>query len=317
MSRAGYNPKGAIQLQETFLRLSKGQNTNWLTGLFASHPPSQERVDANKATALKLNAKGEIKQKIYQQKTAHLRKTAPAYKNYENAVLLLKKKEYKQSLRLLDKAIAIEPKEAFFHGTKGDIFFKKQQFNSALNAYDRAIYLNHNYFYFYERRGLVHKQLGNQQTAMQDFKKSSDLLPTAISYKELGQLALNQGDTVNAKQYFLKASSSKSTAGKSALISFIKLDVSQNPQKYIQVRWKKNTKNTAAFTIYNVSPLPLYNISLKANFYNDKGKKYYVPINLNDAIGPKKAIVISIGNRTIRAEYQHTIKIDVVSAKIL
>jgi beta-barrel assembly-enhancing protease len=43
MKAAGYDPSAAITLQETFLRLSEGRRQNWLEGLFASHPPSQER----------------------------------------------------------------------------------------------------------------------------------------------------------------------------------------------------------------------------------------------------------------------------------
>ncbi|MCH8073465.1 MAG: M48 family metallopeptidase, partial [Proteobacteria bacterium] len=47
MSEAGYDPQGAIALQQTFVRLSEDRATDWLSGLFASHPPSQERVEAN------------------------------------------------------------------------------------------------------------------------------------------------------------------------------------------------------------------------------------------------------------------------------
>ena len=60
MSAAGYDPQGAIALQETFVRLSEGRESDWLNGLFASHPPSQERVDANKRTAATLPVGGEI-----------------------------------------------------------------------------------------------------------------------------------------------------------------------------------------------------------------------------------------------------------------
>ena len=85
MAKAGYDPAAAIQLQETFVRLSQGHQSNWLEGLFASHPPSQERVNANKATAKKLGVKGVLNGKIYQQKIAHLKKTAPAYEKYAQA----------------------------------------------------------------------------------------------------------------------------------------------------------------------------------------------------------------------------------------
>ena len=46
MSLAGYDTQGAVTLQKTFVRLSEGKQQDWLDGLFASHPPSQRRVDA-------------------------------------------------------------------------------------------------------------------------------------------------------------------------------------------------------------------------------------------------------------------------------
>ena len=48
MKQAGYDPAAAISLQETFVRLSEGRRPGWLEGLFASHPPSQERVETVK-----------------------------------------------------------------------------------------------------------------------------------------------------------------------------------------------------------------------------------------------------------------------------
>ena len=47
MQRAGYDPRGAVTLQETFLRMSGNKQSSWFEGLFASHPPSQERLGLN------------------------------------------------------------------------------------------------------------------------------------------------------------------------------------------------------------------------------------------------------------------------------
>ena len=59
MAAAGYNPYGAVELQKTFVKLSKesGQQRNFFSDLFASHPPSQERVNKNVEHA-KLYPKG-------------------------------------------------------------------------------------------------------------------------------------------------------------------------------------------------------------------------------------------------------------------
>ena len=51
MSRAGYDPKGAVELQQTFVELNDNKQPDFLRGLFASHPPSAERLIANQAHA--------------------------------------------------------------------------------------------------------------------------------------------------------------------------------------------------------------------------------------------------------------------------
>ena len=48
MAAAGYDPAAAITLQEKFVALSQGRTTGWIEGLFASHPPSTERVAKNR-----------------------------------------------------------------------------------------------------------------------------------------------------------------------------------------------------------------------------------------------------------------------------
>src|SRR5262245_32626946 len=49
MKAAGYDLQAAVSLQELFVRkFSEGKEQDWMTGLFASHPPSPERVEANK-----------------------------------------------------------------------------------------------------------------------------------------------------------------------------------------------------------------------------------------------------------------------------
>ena len=63
MKLAGYDPSGAVSLQETFVRLSQqdgAKKQGWLEGLFASHPPSAERVEQNKRTTEELGRGGEI-----------------------------------------------------------------------------------------------------------------------------------------------------------------------------------------------------------------------------------------------------------------
>src|SRR5690349_1621524 len=63
MKLAGYDPWGAVTLQETFVRLSESSGAkqqSWMEGLFASHPPSTERVEKNKQAAAELGRGGDV-----------------------------------------------------------------------------------------------------------------------------------------------------------------------------------------------------------------------------------------------------------------
>jgi predicted Zn-dependent protease len=113
MAKAGYEPDGAVELQQVFVKLSEGRQTDFLRGLFASHPPSIKRVQANIAKAQTL-PRGQRYKARYQTAIAQLRKDANAYKAAEAGAAALKKKDGKATLNELDRAIAIQPGEASF-----------------------------------------------------------------------------------------------------------------------------------------------------------------------------------------------------------
>ena len=88
MKAAGYDLQAAVALQELFVRkFSSGQEQDWMTGLFASHPPSPERVEANKRTMAELGGPGgDLGADRYRAGIANLLKDAPAYAKYDQAV---------------------------------------------------------------------------------------------------------------------------------------------------------------------------------------------------------------------------------------
>ncbi len=179
MVRAGYDPYAAVSLQETFVRLSEGKSPGWLEGLFASHPPSQERVDANRLLAKELYRPGLVKkERIFKQKIAYLIKTKPAYDKESEAYREIKAKNYQQAMKLTNEAINIENNEALFYALKGDIYSLQEKEKSAILEYTHAIGLDSEFFYYYLRRGMVYKGLGDKQKAKLDLEKSLHLLPT-------------------------------------------------------------------------------------------------------------------------------------------
>ncbi|VAW97309.1 Putative Zn-dependent protease aq_972 [hydrothermal vent metagenome] len=189
MVKAGYDPSAAVKLQETFVRLSEGKKPGWVEGMFASHPPSAERVAANKVLA-KQYAKAGLKTgtKIYNRKIARLKRSKQAYEDYNKAGAALKKKNYKEATKLINKAIKKEDRESLFYAFKGDIFEVQKKYSKAIPLYDQAIYLNPDLFYFYLRRGTSYKALNKKAKAKKDLTKSMALLPTKQAQQALKEL---------------------------------------------------------------------------------------------------------------------------------
>ncbi len=189
MVKAGYDPHAAVKLQQTFVRLSEGKQANWLEGLFASHPPSPQRVEENRKYAKQLSRPGLFTGKaIYQKKIAGIKANKAAYKDFAEARKALKNKNYQQALSLADKAIAKERREGFFYALKGDIYQAKKDYPAAIKQYNKAVTQNQNLFYFYLQRGLTHKAAGNKTKARQDLEKSNRLLPTKLATDALRAL---------------------------------------------------------------------------------------------------------------------------------
>lgn len=234
LKRAGYNPNAAITLQETFVRLSEGRRTHWLEGLFASHPPSQERVEANIKTARELGETGEINEQRYTQKLAYLKSKQEAYTAFDQANTLARQNESKSAMARLEDAIGIEPRDARFYGLRGDIFLMQENYLAATEEFNKALSIDDHYYEYYLGRGIARLKLGKNREARGDLERSNQLLPTAIASNLLGQMSLAAGDLVTAKQYFGTAMSGSGRVGEQARDAFIRLDLPDNPDRYLE-----------------------------------------------------------------------------------
>ncbi len=175
MVRAGYDPQAAVELQKTFLRLSQEQRTTWLGGLFASHPPSQERIDANEKTASQYPRGGYLGIQEYEIQLEHLIQTKPAYEALDNGyVALIEKKDPIEALRLAQEGIALEPKEAHLYNLAGKANKALGKTSNAISDFEKATQLNPHYFDFPLQLGLVEQKLGRAVTT-----RTSPLIPKA------------------------------------------------------------------------------------------------------------------------------------------
>lgn len=297
MSRAGYDPAAAIGLQQTFVRLSQGRESNWLTGLFASHPPSQERVDANRQTAATLPAGGELGTERYRQSLAPLLADREAYQAYDEGRNALQQGDTDLALALADKALRLQPGEPLFHSLRGDIRFKQQRYDDAVINYDRAIARDSQYFHYYLQRGLAKKQLGDTSQAKVDLEKSNAFLPNAPAQEALGQFALDQGDTLRAKQLFASAAQSNSAVGQQARQAYIRLDMVENPHKYLPVSLALDRGGYVVILVQNNSGLSVTNIVTTLQFLDNSGRLRRVSVNVPGVLrqDEQRQVVTGVG----------------------
>ncbi len=294
MSRAGYDPQGAVELQRTFVKLSEGKNQSGLSALFASHPASQERVDNNIAMLQNLPQGGYKGEQAFNQSMAHLKATAPAYKAYDDGRKALGKGEDGKAKQHALKAIQLEPKEALFYTLTGDIAAKNKLYKQAQQQYTQSITLNPNFFYAYLQRGQVGYQLKQDTTAKQDLEKSLTLLPTGNAYFVLGNLAERQGDIEQAKTYYAKVASNKGKVGIAAYKALLNLDFTQNPSKYIKLRLGKTQQGSIAAEISNPTPQNVGAIQLIVQFTNSKGQVQQVSRQFTATVAAGKKALMNL-----------------------
>lgn len=188
MAAAGYDPQAAVELQKIFLQLETGQSSNWAGGLFASHPPSQDRLEDNQATAKKLNAGGQWKRSEYAEKVARLKRSVPAYEAETKGFAALKKGDAQAALQAANQAIQIEGNEAKFYSLRGMAYLKANNVPKALENFNQAVTKNPYYFLPYLQRGLLYKALNQPEKAKSDLAASIKLLPTETAEKAYAQL---------------------------------------------------------------------------------------------------------------------------------
>ena len=267
MAQAGYDPQGAVTLQEAFVRLSEGRSQNWLEGLFSSHPPSMERVQNNRALVAQLRSEGFtdgiLGEESYRQRTARLMETKPAYDAFDEAYNHLRNDRVEQAEARLAEAIAMVPQEARFYGLQADIALMQRRYGAAVESYNQAIARDENYFDYYLGRGLAYSRQGNRARAQSDLQASVDLLPTALAMNELGTMALQANNRGAAKQYFEMAATAPGALGEQARNSFLQLDVPDNPATYVQAQALAASDGRIIIRVTNRAPVTLTQVALE------------------------------------------------------
>ena len=273
MAMAGYDLNAAVELQQLFVELSNNQQSNWLQGLFASHPPSPARVEANREHVIGFTSTGNYRGKAdFQKHMKYLLSKSTAYNSQDKAVALIAKKNLSSAMTEIDKALKAEPNEALFYATKGDIYSAQGKDSLALKQYEKSVALFPEQFSSYLKKGVANEKLGNLEQAKKDFSRSAQLLPTSVAELGLGNIAQLQGDQRNAIRHFEKASQAEGNNGKSARINLAKLELPSQPEKYLKIKHSLSKNRTLQAYAENHSEVTVIEIEVESTVTDATGK---------------------------------------------
>ena len=208
MVKAGYNPEGAVKLQEYFYsELERGKNPMFVEGLFRTHPFSKERLDNARARVADRYPNTvripnyTFNETIFLQKTARLREVQKAYDLADEGDKMLKEKRYGEALAKYEAAAAREPGQAPFPASIGRVHLIRKEYAAAETALRRAVRLDSEFFEPHLLLGALHYQKNEHRQAIPELSRSMDLLPTKQGAAMLSKSYEAIGDGENARKY--------------------------------------------------------------------------------------------------------------------
>jgi predicted Zn-dependent protease len=318
MVRAGYDPAAAVELQETFVELAEDRQTNWLQGLFASHPPSPQRVKANRAMLAQLgNPGGEMGRERYAKKIARLQRTQPAYEAYDEARKALKNEQLGTALRKVNEAIQVEPDEAVFYGLRGEIRTAQKDNKGALRDLDKAVALNPDYYRPLLQRGITRQAAGDEAGAARDLQRSLALLPTAEGYLGLGVVAESRGQRKQAVEYLRKAARSQSGTGQRAGLRLAKLDLESNPSSYLSARLGLTRSGYLVVSVQNRAQVPVEGVVVAVGQRSSGGLRRTRALRLNRVVAPGKTVQVATDIGPVSVDSARKLGVTVTAAKLV
>ena len=253
MAKAGYDVQGAVELQEKFVELSQSRQAGFLDNLFASHPPSTQRVTENRARVASFS-KGERYRERYQKAIAQLKKDAPAYQAETAAKKALAEKQGREAIKHLNKAVAHQPDEGHFWELRGHAWKMLEEHENAQKAYTTAIKKNDKFFSPYLARGVLLYERGQRTAAERDLRRSYELLPTPTASYYLGELSLQGKQYDQANSYFKLAAQSGGELGVQSRQKLQALQLQMQPQTFLTVTPAVSRSGYLLVKVANTSP---------------------------------------------------------------
>ena len=245
---------------------------------------------------------------------AQTMKAKPAYDAYDAGRKALKSKNADLALEKANEAIRLLPGEAHFHALRGDAFLVKKQLPAATDAYTEAIARNDGFFYYYLQRGLIAENRKQDGRARQDLETSVRLLPTGAAYYALGNIASRAQNLDAARQYYAKAAGSEGEIGRAAGLALMRLELPQNPGKYIRTQAGLDARGMLVVAVGNATPVPVTGISIAIQYVDAQGRLQDMQRNYPGTLAAGQQAQVATGLGPFQNANQF--KVALVSARI-
>ncbi len=312
MAQAGYDLEGAVELQETFVSLSKDRATSFLSALFASHPPSMKRVEANRIKARTLPG-GDRGRTRFQTAIRQLKKDEPAYEAAEKAKEALKKDDPRSALSSLDKAVSLQPDEFSFWVLRGKAWEALDKKDNVDKAFSTAIRKNRGHFSGYLERGILRHDNGERAKGLADIKLSYALLPTPAASYYLGEAEMSAKNYEKAEDYFYLAANARGNIGGLSRKSLQIVQQQLYPERYISAELVFNPAGEIVVGLTNNATVSIAYIQLQIRY-----EGMLKTIIWKDKIQPKSRVMVPSGIGGIKAltTRQEFPKVRIIAARI-
>lgn len=203
LARSGYSVNGAVGLQQVFMnKLGEGSRSDWMTGLFQTHPFSVDRLQANKNYIAKRypgadRSFGEDSG-AYQKSIASLVKTRDAYRLYDQAKVAEQNGQIDLAVEMYHKAMQQAPDHGLLLTSLGMAYLRKEDLVPARRYLIKAVNADPDYFQSRMGLGYIYLANGRSVDAAKHLAESVKLLPTVQGTFLLAEAEADQGHSRKA-----------------------------------------------------------------------------------------------------------------------
>lgn len=202
MVRSGYNPEGMIELTKILKSLNK-RHPGLVEVMFSTHPPSQERfqsaIEQVQSYPAKYHSQERLYKQSFQQKTASIRHTQPAYAKMDEALEMVRSEDRKtKGLELLVQASKEAPNQALIWMMRAAMENELDLKQRAYQSVQKSVDLYPGLFFAQYLAGKIAFEVSEYNSSLDHLDQADGIIsdvPAVIFYKGRNFEAIGQRDS--------------------------------------------------------------------------------------------------------------------------